>query len=84
MRVSGTGFGAYKAVDIYFGTKDRALVSTNSKGAFSGIRVGCRRRRCPGLIGVTWSPISLVIIRALGEHGHTESWAPAAATSGSH
>src|SRR5437016_11036196 len=32
--VSGSGFGAYEAVDIYFDTTDMLLVSTDGNGAF--------------------------------------------------
>src|ERR1035438_1711608 len=37
--VSGTGFGANQAVDIYFDTTDLALVATGPSGAFNGIRL---------------------------------------------
>jgi glucose dehydrogenase len=34
--VSGSNFGSYEAVDVYFDTTDEALVSTNAQGQFSG------------------------------------------------
>lgn len=40
VRVSGTGFGAYKAVGIYFDATEVALAKTNARGAFSGTAVG--------------------------------------------
>ena len=48
VRVSGAGFGAYRAVDIYFGTKDKALASTNGDGAFSGVPVKIPAMAAPG------------------------------------
>ena len=33
--VSGSNFGSYEAVDVYFDTTDEALVSTNAQGQFS-------------------------------------------------
>ena len=38
--VSGTGFGAYEAVDLYFDADGVTLASTSDSGAFSGIAVG--------------------------------------------
>jgi eukaryotic-like serine/threonine-protein kinase len=43
MTVSGAGFGAHQAVDLYFDRSDKALVSTNGRGAFFG-----RALRVPG------------------------------------
>ena len=37
--VSGAGFGAFEAVDIYFGIVNLALASANGTGNFSGIPV---------------------------------------------
>src|SRR5215472_9399563 len=34
--LSGAGFGAFEAVDLYFDTDDDALVTTNATGNFSG------------------------------------------------
>jgi outer membrane protein assembly factor BamB len=48
VRVSGSGFAAYKAVDIYFGTTDEALAATNGNGAFSGIRIRVPASAVPG------------------------------------
>jgi hypothetical protein len=48
VRVSGTGFGAHRAVDIYFDTADKALASTNGNGAFSGIRIRVPASAVPG------------------------------------
>jgi hypothetical protein len=48
VRVSGSGFAAYRAVDIYFGTTDEALAATNGNGAFSGIRIRVPASAVPG------------------------------------
>jgi outer membrane protein assembly factor BamB len=48
VRVSGSGFGAHRAVDIYFGTTDEALAATNGNGAFSGIRIRVPASAVPG------------------------------------
>jgi outer membrane protein assembly factor BamB len=53
VRVSGTGFGAHRAVDIYFDTTDKALASTNGNGAFSGIRVRVPASAVPGTHYIT-------------------------------
>ena len=37
--VSGSGFAPNTAVDIYFNTKDEALVATNGAGSFGRMRV---------------------------------------------
>lgn len=37
--VSGTGFGAYEGVDLYFGTKDMALAGTSRTGRFGPVSV---------------------------------------------
>ena len=39
LSVSGSGFAANAAVDIYFDTKDEALVSANGQGSFSNIQI---------------------------------------------
>ena len=53
--VSGTGLGAFKAVDIYFDTTDEALASTGADGSFPASRSASRARRCPAR---TSSPVS--------------------------
>src|ERR1019366_4320747 len=39
LSVSGSGFPASTAIDIYFDTTDLALTVTNSSGSFSGIKI---------------------------------------------
>ena len=51
--VSGEGFGIFETVDIYFDTKDRALVSTNGSGAFSVIAITVPASAVPGTHWVT-------------------------------
>jgi hypothetical protein len=46
--VSGTGFGAFRAVDVYFDTTHEALASTNGQGAFSGVVITVPARARPG------------------------------------
>jgi len=53
VRVSGTGFGAHRAVDIYFDTTDKAQVTTNGNGAFSGIPVTVPASAVPGTHHIT-------------------------------
>jgi outer membrane protein assembly factor BamB len=53
VRVSGSGFGAYRAVDIYFGITDKALAATNGHGAFSGIPVKIPASAMPGTHYIT-------------------------------
>ena len=53
VRVSGSGFGAYRAVDIYFDTTDEALAATNDNGAFSGIRIRVPASAVPGTHYIT-------------------------------
>jgi len=53
VRVSGAGFGAYRAVDIYFDTTDKALAATNGNGAFSGIQVRVPASAVPGTHYIT-------------------------------
>src|SRR5262249_31450226 len=48
VRVSGTGFGAYRAVDIYFDITDKALAATNGQGAFSGVPIRVPAAAVPG------------------------------------
>ena len=48
VRVSGSGFRAFRAVNIYFDAKDEALASTNANGAFSGIAVKVPASAVPG------------------------------------
>ena len=51
--VSGSGFGAFKAVDIYFDTTDKALAATSGAGSFSGITIGVPASARPGKHFVT-------------------------------
>jgi len=51
--VSGSGFGAHKAVDIYFDTLDEAVASTNSHGAFHRIIVTVPASAVPGRHWIT-------------------------------
>jgi outer membrane protein assembly factor BamB len=37
--VSGTGFGAYEGVDLYFGTRDLALAGTSRTGRFGPVSI---------------------------------------------
>jgi outer membrane protein assembly factor BamB len=53
VRVSGTGFGAHRAVDIYFDTTHKALASTNGNGKFSGIPVTVPTLAVPGTHYIT-------------------------------
>ena len=46
--VSGAGFGAYEAVDIYFGTADQALASASGTGNFAGLAVQVPASAVPG------------------------------------
>lgn len=46
--VSGTGFGAYEGVDLYFGTADRALAGTNGTGKFGPVSVTVAASAVPG------------------------------------
>jgi len=49
--VSGSGFDAYTAVDIYFDTTDQALTTTDGSGSFSGIGI---RVPTKALLGPHW------------------------------
>jgi outer membrane protein assembly factor BamB len=51
--VSGRGFEPNVGVDIYFGTKDEALVVTNDKGEFRNAGIGAPRSARPGEHWVT-------------------------------
>jgi len=51
--VSGRGFEASVGVDIYFDTKDEALVVTNSKGEFRNAAIHGPRSARPGRHWVT-------------------------------
>src|SRR5262245_64869942 len=53
LRVSGTGFGAHRAVDIFFDTTDEALAATNGKGAFSRITIRVPASAVPGKHHIT-------------------------------
>jgi len=51
--VSGRGFKSSVGVDIFFDTKDKALVVTDRKGEFHGARIHVPRRAFPGRHWVT-------------------------------
>jgi outer membrane protein assembly factor BamB len=51
--VSGAGFGAFEAVDLYFDTTDEALASTDGTGSFSGAAVSIPASAVPGAHFVT-------------------------------
>src|SRR5215469_7945200 len=46
--VSGSGFGARRVVDIYFGSRHEAQASTNGAGAFSGVAIRVPASARPG------------------------------------
>src|SRR5580700_3000692 len=48
VRVSGSGFGADAAIDIYFDTTDEALALANGSGAFSEIAITVPASATPG------------------------------------
>jgi outer membrane protein assembly factor BamB len=51
--VSGRGFGPNVGVDIYFDTKDKALVITDGKGEFGDVGIHAPRTAYPGRHWVT-------------------------------
>lgn len=51
--VSGRGFKANVGVDIYFDTKDKALIVTNGEGGFKDVRIHVPRSARPGKHWVT-------------------------------
>ncbi len=51
--VSGRGFAPHVGVDIYFGTKDDALVITDGKGDFKNAKIHAPREARPGKHWVT-------------------------------
>ena len=51
--VSGSGFGALEAVDVYFDTTDEALTVTSATGAFHGVKVSVPASAVPGTHWVT-------------------------------
>ena len=51
--VSGSGFSAYAAIDIYFDTTDEALASANASGSFSKISIPVPAPALPGTHWVT-------------------------------
>src|SRR5580700_7304374 len=51
--VSGRGFEPHVGVDIYFDTKDEALVVTNGQGEFNNAKVQAPRSALPGQHWVT-------------------------------
>jgi hypothetical protein len=48
LQVSGSGFSAYAAIDIYFDTTDEALAIANGRGAFSNISIPVPASALPG------------------------------------
>src|SRR5207248_10758243 len=46
--VSGTGFGAFEAVDVYIDTTDVALALADASGSFSDIKVTIPASAVPG------------------------------------
>jgi hypothetical protein len=53
LSVSGSGFPASTAVNIYFDTTDLALTVTNSSGSFSGVKIQVPASALPGRNWVT-------------------------------
>ena len=51
--VSGTGFGANEAVDIYFDTADMALAATGPSGSFTGVGLTIPASAAPGTHWIT-------------------------------
>src|ERR1022692_3063871 len=51
--VSGSGFTAHAAIDIYFDTTDEALASANASGAFSNISIPVPASAGPGTHSIT-------------------------------
>jgi hypothetical protein len=51
--VSGSGFSAYAAIDIYFDTADEALASANASGSFSKISIPVPASAVPGTHWIT-------------------------------
>jgi outer membrane protein assembly factor BamB len=51
--VSGSGFGAREAVDVYFDTTDETLTVTSASGTFHGVTVGVPASAVPGTHWVT-------------------------------
>jgi outer membrane protein assembly factor BamB len=51
--VSGSGFGAREAVDVYFDTTDEALTVTSATGTFKGVAVNVPTSAVPGAHWVT-------------------------------
>jgi hypothetical protein len=51
--VSGRGFAPDVGVDIFFDTKDKALIVTNGKGEFENVRIHVPRSARPGRHWVT-------------------------------
>jgi outer membrane protein assembly factor BamB len=55
--VSGSGFAASAAIDIYFDTTNLALTVTNSSGSFSGVKIQVPASALPGTNWVTAVPV---------------------------
>jgi outer membrane protein assembly factor BamB len=51
--ISGSGFSAHRAVDLYFDTSAKVLASTNGKGAFSGTALHVPSSALPGTNYIT-------------------------------
>jgi len=65
LQVSGSGFPAFAAIDIYFNTTDLALTAASSTGAFSGIAIQVPTSALPGTNWVT------AVARVSGEAAQT-------------
>jgi outer membrane protein assembly factor BamB len=53
LQISGSGFPAFAAIDIYFDTTDLALAAASSTGSFSGIEIQVPASALPGTNWVT-------------------------------
>jgi outer membrane protein assembly factor BamB len=51
--VSGSGFGAYEGVDLYFGTTDLALAGTGRTGSFGPVSIHIPASAIPGTAWVS-------------------------------
>ena len=54
--ISGTGFGAHEAVDVYFDSTDEALAIAGTDGSFSGIEVKIPASAPPGAHFISADP----------------------------
>jgi hypothetical protein len=63
--VSGRGFKPHVGVNLFFDTKDKALVVTNGKGEFSDVRIHAPAVRVPANIGLRlWSGITMRALKS--------------------